>query len=66
MNKFEQIAAENDVFKLIGGPGNYTGIVYNPITGQAIERLTGKTEDEVRDKLIRYVYTTIPMSYEEE
>lgn len=66
MSKFEQIAMENDIFRIMRDGSGYVGIVYHPDTGVPIKKFHSGNEAGLRLQLIRYVYTTIPISYEEE
>lgn len=65
-SKLEQIAAENDIFRIMRDGSGYVGIVYHPDTGVPIKKLYSGNEAGLRLQLIKYIYTTIPMSYEEE
>lgn len=62
-SKLEQIAAENDIFRIMRDGSGYVGIVYHPDTGQQLEKFHAGSEQAVRLQLIKYIYSTIPMSY---
>lgn len=61
MSKFEQMADENDVFKIMRDGSGYVGIVYHPDTGQQLEKFHAGSEQAVRLQLIKYIYSTIPV-----
>jgi hypothetical protein len=63
MGKFEQMADENDVFRIMRDGSGYVGIVYHPDTGKQVEKFHAGSEQAVRLQLIKYIYSTIPISY---
>ena len=63
-SKFEQMVGENDVFKIMRDGSGYVGIVYHPDTGQQVEKFHAGSEQAVRLQLIKYIYSTVPMSYD--
>lgn len=63
MTKFDNLITQNDVFKIMRDGSGYVGIVYHPDTGQQLEKFHAGSEQAVRLQLIKYIYSTIPMSY---
>ena len=62
MTKFDNLIAQNDVFKIMRDGSGYVGIIYHPETGREVEKFYSGSESGVRLQLIKYIYSTIPMN----
>lgn len=62
--KFELIASENDIFKIMRDGAGFVGIVFHPDTGREVQKFYSGSEIGVRMQLIKFIYSTKSMNYE--